>query len=111
MVKKEMSSNIVVIYIEHLKNNKPEPIHVFHDMVNNDKKLIQELEESPFIARGVWGEVLYNDDDKNLKDWGFVKSIYYIHKEYFLKNADRCKVNRDTVQRWLNFKPQKTLKK
>ena len=32
-----MSTEIVVNYIEHLKNNKPEHIHIFHDMVDNDK--------------------------------------------------------------------------
>jgi hypothetical protein len=105
-----MSSEIVVNYIEHLKNNKPEPIHVFHGMIDNDKKLIQELEESPFIARGMWGEA-YNNDDKNLKDWGFIKSLYYIHKDYFLKNADRCKISKDILHKWINFKPQKTIKK
>ena len=46
-----MSSEIVVNYIEHLKNNKQEHIHIFYDMVDNDKKLIQELEESIFIAK------------------------------------------------------------
>jgi hypothetical protein len=44
-------TEIVDNYIEYLKNHKPESIHIFHDMVNNNKKLIQELEESPYCTR------------------------------------------------------------
>ena len=37
-------TEIVDNYINYLKNNKPELIDIFHNMVNNDKKLIQEIE-------------------------------------------------------------------
>ena len=103
-----MSSEIVENYIEHLKNNnKPEPINIFHNMVNNDKKLIQELEESPSIARGIWKEEVSLYNDKTLKDWE-VKAMYYIHKSYFLKNIEKCKVNnKDIIHKWINFTSKK----
>jgi hypothetical protein len=53
-------------------------------------------------------EVSY--DDKTLKDLGIIKSIYYLHKDYFLKNAERCKINKDIVHKGINLKLQKIMK-